>query len=306
MQYNPFFINSNLCTKKEDLMSFSSFINSFLENTGNSYITYSLIKTCFGGLKHINHIPNIYTYDFNKQDKDIDYINNNCSHVFLILQDQIRITESYGMQLPYNEIKNFISKLNKPVIIAGLGANSFNGFDNEFHKKLSPELINFLKFLSDHCLNIGLRGHYTEEILHNIGIDNTTVIGCPSYFEMSSERKLIKKTLRNKNKILLSSYLPIKDLENNYQMLQDIHEKNYIETIAFSKIPKDLSIEEINFLLRKKYRIYSNIEKWKNFVKKFDFTIGYRLHGSILSINSGVLAVCGNSALYKTRKYQFI
>ena len=63
MQYNPFFINSNLCIEPNDLSSFGSFMDSVAGNTGNSYITYSLIKACFGSLDKVNHIQNIYTYD---------------------------------------------------------------------------------------------------------------------------------------------------------------------------------------------------------------------------------------------------
>ena len=294
MHYNPFFINSNLCIEPNDLLSFELFMDSVAGNTGNSYITYSLIKACFGSLDKVNHIQNIYTYDFTKRDKDIDYINNNCSHVFLILQDQIRIAESYGLKLPYKGIQDFVSKLNKPVIIAGLGANSFNGFDKSFHQKLNPDLINFLKFLSDHCINIGIRGHFTEEVLHNIGVDNTTVIGCPSFFEMGKNRKLVKKDIFKKDKILLTSYLPIEELKNNYQIMQDFQEQKIIKAVGFESFNEIQDGFEIKKLREKKYRIFSNIEEWKSFVSNFDFAIGNRLHGSILSINSGVPAICCN------------
>ena len=166
----PFFINSNICINSSDISTFEVFMNSIAGNTGNSYITYALIKELFGGLINIRHIQNIYTYNFDKSQEDIDYINNDTTHVFLILQDQIRIRESYGLKLPYKKIMDFISKLNKSVIVAGLGANSFNGFEADFHKKLDPELIRFLQFISEHCIEIGIRGYFTEEILHKIGI----------------------------------------------------------------------------------------------------------------------------------------
>ena len=43
-----------------------------------------------------------------------------------------------------------------------------------------------------------------------------------------------------------------------------------------------------------KYHIFSSIKDWKNFIKKFKLTIGNRVHGSVLSINSGVPAICCN------------
>ncbi|MBQ8848652.1 MAG: polysaccharide pyruvyl transferase family protein [Candidatus Gastranaerophilales bacterium] len=290
----PFFINSNIAINKKDILSYENLMSAIAGNTGNSYITYALIKTVFGKIKKLNHIQNIYNYDFSKQDVDIEKINNECSHVFLILQDQIRISESYGLQLPYENIKNFIKKLNKPVIIAGLGANSFEGFDKDFHKKLKPELIDFLKFLSDNCKKIGIRGEYTQEVLHNIGIDNTSVIGCPSYYEMGENRIIAKKENLNYKKILLTSYFPIEFLVRNYQIMQDNQEEYFIKACAYNEIDENIHEFNLNKLIQKKYKIFSNIEQWKKFVSKFDFAVGNRLHGSILSINSGTLAICCN------------
>lgn len=106
----PFFINSNIWLKEFEYHSVEDILTPIAGNTGNSYITYAIIKTLTGGLIDINHIQNIYTYDFSNQDKDIDIINNECTHVFLILQDQIRISESYGQKLPYEKIINFYKK----------------------------------------------------------------------------------------------------------------------------------------------------------------------------------------------------
>jgi len=288
----PFFINSNICLEEKDIYSQENFFSSIAGNIGNSYITYSLIKELFGGLVNINHIQNIYEYDFTHADKDIDFINNECTHVFLILQDQIRIIESYNLQLPYLSIINFIKKLNKPVIIAGLGMNSLDDYDKDFHKKLNPELINFLKFLSDNCIEIGIRGHFTEEILNNLDIKNINVIGCPSFYEMGRNRVLTKKKKINDSKILLSSSFHSKLLNNNHQIMQCLAEEKIINAVAFDNLHEDIIENEFKMIQSGKYHIFSGIEQWKNFVSKFDFTIGYRLHGSILSINAGVPALC--------------
>lgn len=290
----PFFINSNICLHDEDIKNFDTFMTSVAGNIGNSYITYSLIKELLGEIKEIYHIQNIYRYDFSQQEQDIDLINNRCTHVFLILQDQIRISESYGFQLPYENIMNFIRKLNKPIVIAGLGANSFNGYDKDFHKKLNPELIKFLKFLSNNSNKIGIRGYFTEEILSNLNIKNTTVIGCPSYYEMGKDRIIRKNVNIQKPKILLSSFFCNEFLTNNYQVMQDLQEKKIIKAIAFNDFEEDIELDDFKKMKQKQFKIFSDIQSWKNFVSNFDFTIGYRLHGSILSINAGVPAVCCN------------
>lgn len=40
----PFFINSNIITSKDSLKSSDTFMSAIAGNTGNSYITYSLLK----------------------------------------------------------------------------------------------------------------------------------------------------------------------------------------------------------------------------------------------------------------------
>ena len=293
MQIKPFFINSNICMEENDISSYKKFMTAISGNTGNSYITYALIKELFGGLIKIRHIQNIYEYDFKNSAADIDYINNQATHVFLILQDQIRIAESYGLKLPYKEIMDFISKINKPVIIAGLGANSFNGFDPDFHKKLDPNLITFLKFLSEHCLEIGIRGTFTQEVLHKIGIDNTRVIGCPSFFETGRNRQVVKQEIKDFNQVLFTQRIPLYT-PGNHKIMQDFQEEAIIKPIAFDMLDREIFSQRLAPILGQTYHIFSDIAGWKDFVKNFKFAIGFRVHGSILSLNSGVPAVCLN------------
>lgn len=292
--FKPFFINTNMVDSNKNLKTPKKLWSSISANTGNSYITYALLKTCGGNLTINNHIPCIYTYDFNKSDADIDYINNQATHVFLGLQDQIRVQEFYNWQLPYKQIQNFIEKLNKPIIIAGLGANSFEGYNPNFHKLLSNELKEFLKCLSEHCVEIGVRGYYTQEILSKLGINNVCVIGCPSYFERGKYRVIKKWELSNTEQILLTSSNYLNILKNNHQILQDIAEEKYVNPIAFDSFNSDYTREEIKNICDKKYHIFTNMESWKKFVSNFRFAIGYRLHGAIVSINAGTPALCAN------------
>lgn len=107
MKFNPFFINSNICLKQSDISDFDHFMQTIAGNTGNSYITYALMKELGADSCRIKHIPSVYTHHFKEEDVDLT---KDASHIFLILQDQIRIAESYGLQLPYKEIENLIEK----------------------------------------------------------------------------------------------------------------------------------------------------------------------------------------------------
>lgn len=294
--FSPFFINSNIVTSQDSLCGYDTFMDAVAGNTGNSYITWALLKELgVAQLKDDFHIQNIYEFDFEKADYVAEFVNANCTHVFLILQDQIRIAESYGYTLPYEGIKNLLEKIGKPVIVAGLGANSFTGFDSEFYKQLSPSLVDFLHYLSSRCTELGVRGNFTAEVLNQLGIKNAIPIGCPSFFETGKERVITKKEKLLRENMFFTSNYPSPLNQTAHQVCQDHQEAEIIHAIAFEVkenfFDSDFYREKY---LKKRFHVFSSIPEWKGFASQFDFSLGYRVHGCILSLNSGCLSVCCN------------
>ena len=63
MLFQPFFINSNIITNKSSLISYDSFLTAIAGNTGNSYITYALLKELgISELKDEFHNKNLCGY----------------------------------------------------------------------------------------------------------------------------------------------------------------------------------------------------------------------------------------------------
>ncbi len=281
----PFFINSRILFEKEQCLDFRN-IFRVVGNSGNSYITYSLIKSIFGYVKKVPNIPFISNYDFSSQDKDIEYINAECSHVFLVLQDQIRDPQWTNDPLPYSSIEAFVSKLNKPIIVAGFGANNMDGFDSSLVKRLSPEMVHFLHFLSDHCVSIGVRGFFTEEIFRSLGIDNVQAIGCPSFYESGEDRIIHKARLCRQeliNKSILTSMMDCYLNKNTPCILQDEYD-------IVSRIQQG----DLGLRYYKNFFFSPFIDQWKKELKKYSFAYGTRMHGAIIAINSGLPAVVMN------------
>lgn len=300
----PFFINSNLCTEKDDIKSLENFKRAIAYNIGNSYITWSLIKQLQGDFVTPYQIKNIWQYDFSKQDKDIDIINNECTHVFLILQDQVRIVEGYNQTIPFENLTQFISKLNKPVTVLSLGINQYFDYDYsenrfiktnlepEFHKKLNNRLVNFLQFLSHHTNTIGVRGVYTQEIFAKLGIENTQIIGCPSFYENGEGKYVEKKEFTQVNNILMLAPWLQSEYHNCHSIsgkklnfiIQDEH--YFLNKIFENKVyTQEINKNELINWQNKAYRTFSAIKDWKNFCKTQDFAFGYRIHGSIMATN---------------------
>lgn len=302
--FKPFFVNSNLSIGNVRCSDADGLLRNAAGNTGNSYITYSLIKSTVGDLSGISHIPNIYEYDFKNADRDAEKVKGEYTHVFLILQDQIRIEESYNLRLPYEGIISLLKKCGKPVVVAGLGANSFGGFDPNFHKMLNPQLIRFLKELSDLCPNIGIRGEFTSEVLKKLGIRNTQIIGCPSFFETGPNRVVKKPDFQNLKPVLTSPLAST--AENLPAVMQDLMERDIINLSVFGAIPKIYRKCDYRRALRGDLGIFLNPEKWKAFLRRFNFALGPRLHGSIAAINAGLPALCTNADSRATEMCNFL
>ena len=293
--FKPFVINSNICTNVSDVSSYDTFMDAVAGNTGNSYITWALLKELGCTVSSIDghHIKNVYSYDFSKADEDLSTINNNCTHVVLVLQDQIRISESYNYRLPFSDLKSFIFKIKKPILIAGLGANSFNGYDPDFHTKLDKELVDFLSFLSTKCEEIGVRGEFTQDVLEKLGIKNTCVIGCPSYYERGRGRRIVKPPFdRN---LRIGTSIGVKVYGKGPVYLQDKLEEKIIKQICFGEKGK-YNLKEQRLLAEGKYRIFSSISDWQRDLKEnVDFYIGTRVHGSMVAMNANIPTVVMNS-----------
>lgn len=293
--FKPFVINSNIVTSQADVETFEAFMNATARNIGNSYITYSLLKELGLPLSALegHEIKSVYTYNFaHDSQKDIDTINNECTHILLMLQDQIRIQESYGFRLPFKQLTDFLKQTKCPIIIAGLGANSFDGYKSDFYTMLDEEQVTFWRYISTRCAVIGLRGSFTEEVLHNIGVDNTQVIGCPTYYERGANRKIEKRKWHDNMKLSCSSGFSTK-LTNAVVYLQDMQEEERIRQIAYHAdgIVKPTLYDAI---INKRFRIFSSMSSWRNDLADKDFFWGYRMHGAMVALNSEVPVVVLN------------
>jgi hypothetical protein len=298
MDKKYFFINSNICFPGDDL-NFDKFMHDISGNTGNSYITYSIIKILYGSFQRVDDIKNLWFYQSSQ--RDIDRINNEYSKVILVLQDNLRLTDSYLSHNIYKGLADFFKKIKIPIVVFSLGSNSFNDDCNIIHTKLNRGFIELLKVISDKTVSFGVRGNTTLEILNNLNITNAEAVGCPSYFETGRNRIIQKPSLKSDFKILSGGYLDNENTRDIQYVLQD--EKLFIKAAAFPN-ERLLSDDFNNLSLNDKYRnvildaylenkiaVFSNMEEWKEFDKGFDFYVGARVHGAIMAINAGLPAI---------------
>ena len=137
------FVNSNIFLPKDHL-STQNVMQNIAGNSGNSYITYSVIKMIYGEFVDVNDIKNIWLTKYNKT--TAEEINKSYDKVILILQDNLRINDSYYKHDIYEDAIKFFEKIKLPIVVFSLGSNSFGTKLNI--KKLKKSLIKFLQIIS--------------------------------------------------------------------------------------------------------------------------------------------------------------
>ena len=314
---NIFILNSNiLCTNHSDV-SYNEMVNNIAGNTGNSYITYAILKTLgrVAALKKEDHISNIW----NDELPDPGRINSDFNVCFFTLQDQLqKRLPNYIKKEKLAKITEFLKKIKIPVVSYSLGTNGMmpnsrvkkaSILSNIFVRKrqeIAHEFKPFLEVISEKSASLGIRGYITKEALARIGIHNATVIGCPTYFENGEQQEIVKKKLTDVSPILGVGLFARKEPNPLVYICQS--EKIGLKICHGEEIlPEEIcefqqnSLQYpgyancfIQALRRDKVKTFCNMDDWKRFIQteKIELSVGTRVHGSIMAMNAGVPAVC--------------
>lgn len=78
--FKPFFLNSNLSFGRAGGDTVENLLRPAAGNSGNSYITYALVKTVLGDFAGLSHIANVYEYDFSASARDAEFARAEYGH----------------------------------------------------------------------------------------------------------------------------------------------------------------------------------------------------------------------------------
>lgn len=208
------------------------------------------------------------------------------------------------------ELTLFFKRITIPVYIVGLGAQAKTEKDIEVLIKKTGDLISSLM---DSILStggkIGLRGEITKEILSRLGFDQTTVIGCPSMFINGSNYTVNKKEIE-KIKPIINGDTPFLDTKFTKRIFDDYPEAVYIDQETFAQMLygkngisikyHDLftlihkySYEGVKLFSEDRIKLFFDIPVWMDYIAKeqFNFCLGTRIHGNIISVLSGIPSI---------------
>jgi len=217
-------------------------------------------------------------------------------------------------------IANFLEKVDLPVVFLGLGAQSVDTKKTNFD--LHPSVRRLVSVMSERSPSISVRGNYTAEVLHDLGVDNVVATGCPSNFLNPSPD--LPEMIQSKLKAGMRTFVvaasdpwnrdPIKKrverrlaqwcFENPSFMVQQSPEPfiRYIRranphTEGFPLEEKENSVkramlpnvtmEQFREFMFLKFRAYFSVDHWLEDVSKADFSLGQRLHGNMAAWQAG-------------------
>lgn len=258
-------------------------------NLGNILFTHAAYQ----------HVISPLHVDFEFQDK-IPEINANFSSILIPAANWIISEPDFGF------LAKQLVEINIPICCVGLGAQ----VTLEELNKIPDGTIEFLKVLSQKSSLIGIRGEKTQRILNALGIQNTSVCGCPSIFPSlrllpawekpsfgpttrlsisftrygkhdphkgGSQRKIAELAAKIGNSIVLQSESP----EIEYIHTPSPETAQWL--CQYYSIP-DLELPA----LVGKMRYFTSQENWVQFHREnTDFTISSRIHGCIASLLAG-------------------
>jgi len=231
---------------------------------------------------------------------DLEYINNNFDFLIFVASNQLNPAWDMGV------LGNVFDKLKIPFGLIGLGAQ----IDNEYYT-FKQGTLKFIETLKNAAF-VSVRGEFTAGILKKHGVkDNIYVTGCPSNF-INFENNFIKPLeYKNVNKIVVNMNINGKFssiLKNLYRqkdeyifkyVIQD--DKNIVNLAREKNIDKGVlkhlayifgaDKKEFHYYFLSNIEVFFNVECWMEYLRKFHFSFGSRMHGNMLALQSGVMSV---------------
>jgi hypothetical protein len=228
-----------------------------------------------------------------------------------------------GPHMDMKGLAETFSNIQSKVVAIGLGAQA----DANLGMPVLPQgTIDWLHQLVEKSPsknpNITVRGDFTKSVLDHYGVGNSAVsLGCPTLFINKSRdlgerlEDLYKKTPRKVAiaaghpnwkalSVLESSLVRIMEDTRGAYIVQATDELVALSRNDFSYVKPEYiealkSYLKLNLIgpqfldwIRQYFISFYNIPAWMEYLRRFDFIVGARIHGVMLGIQAGVPGLC--------------
>ena len=215
-----------------------------------------------------------------------------------------------------------LEALDIPVVAISLGAQS--NIDYRL-PRLQAGTLRWVRAILDRapsrCENLTVRGEFSRRVLSAHGFDDVRVLGCPSLFLNPSTNlgRLIGRKLTD-----LPGHIAVAAGHPNWRHLARIEQsltrmvtetngayvcqaplamvamaRGEVEVLQPTDVDRcrkfahsDMSPQESLTWFRRHAVVFFDVSAWMEFLRRFDFVVGTRIHGVMLGLQSGVPGLC--------------
>ncbi len=244
------------------------------------------------------------------------FVRDNCDILVIPAANQVHPAWDLGSWA------DFVESVDLPTVCIGLGAQT--AIDGPASLDLKPGTVRYLRSVADRTRQIGVRGPFTGSVLAAIGVDNTTVTGCPSQtihpavdgreIEAGFQRLIdleesacigyalgtLEPTARDTEHRLMSWIQHFRHeiiLQTDYRLLRTVvahsasdEDREYIEWVG--QVLRPETTGEFTEHLIKYGRLFSDARTWIDAMVAFDLVVGMRIHGAVAAIQAGQPGLC--------------
>ena len=223
----------------------------------------------------------------------------------------------------FGYMADYLEKTTLPILCVGIGAQMPSSANPEMEIPEGSQRL--LKILGERCVDIGVRGDFTADVLSRMGIKNTTITGCPSYYSNLSPQIEIRRpefnpffriSVNGSRNVTDHSFDPESALYVESELLRLAQRYRYdyvlqnetpeLEILATGQLSSEqygnlvslskrhglrISPEHYAAFITAHCKSFYAIDDWSAFIKTKDFSIGSRFHGNLIALLNGVASV---------------
>jgi polysaccharide pyruvyl transferase WcaK-like protein len=224
----------------------------------------------------------------------------------------------------FTEMISYIKKTKLPVLFVGLGVQAENYEDRKFN--FHSSIVEMIALIKDQSTGVSVRGNFTAKILSDLGVDKIKITGCPSNFINSDPRmreflekkwdekkirlvanadepwpkSLVKKNAERKLFNYCYNHAGIYVQQSVEPFIRAVRAGNFYsegdvspELMVSLKnaLAPDVELDKFTDFFYHTVRFYISIDQWMEDIGRFNLSVGLRLHGNMVSLQSGCPAI---------------
>lgn len=279
-------------------LPFAHFYTTLGSNTGNMMFTVAVHRQMRGNVERVS-----FGFDPKKVNSTLDYIVIPCANWL-------------NPRVEWDWFCDLLEQVEIPVIPIGLGLQSPHSDLDRVSISASSERLAHI--FSKKAPFISVRGDFTRNYLHSVGIDNVVTTGCPSlYMRICDEAAYDPEgevAILPTRYPIRQDFIDMKSLNNGLFKVAAKHDLDIIyqsereemeylfyrnrDALFPENFPDGLqqvygfeNPDQLVDYIDRKGRSFTDLKEWVAYTQTKAGIIGTRLHGSILALNAGCPAV---------------